>query len=178
MGKCAICSKKLNIFNTGFGNKLKNGEAICTDCLKGFDYDIVSNLNQYSPSELIEIKEVLRRNKEKVKLESQKKKEVEREGKAKEKKMVAEFKRTCNQCGKVWHVLASRENYLEREDTCNSCNQCSSALGTMGGNYVSWGTWTQTKRNEHAIKAEKTKLKQCPDCHSSDYSQMTIEYEK
>ena len=55
---------------------------------------------------------------------------------------------------------------------------CASAFGSAGGNSYSWGTWTQTKRNEHALNNEINRLKQCPNCMSSNYTEEPIVYEK
>jgi hypothetical protein len=101
---------------------------------------------------------------------------LERQNKS--KNSVVEYKRTCLQCGKVWHSLASREKYLEKEKKWNDCNMCASAFGSAGGNSHSLETWTQTKRNEHALNNEISKLKQCPNCMSSNYTEEQIVYEK
>lgn len=167
METCVICSKKLNAFNTGINNRLKSGERICIHCLKKLDSETAYNLKNLTADSV-------RSN-----YADQEQKHITPSQKdAPKKNVVVEYKRTCNQCGKVWHVLEEREKYLEREKKFNNCNMCASAFSTAGGNTNSWGTWTQTQRNEHALESEMNRLKQCPNCMSSDYTETRIEYEK
>jgi hypothetical protein len=167
METCAICNRKLTILNTGtFGNKLKTGERICLNCMKGMP----SNLSEFTLEDISKYA--------KERLENIQQERVKREQEEKLNNSIIEYKRTCKQCGKVWHSLASREKYLKKEKSCNDCNMCVSAFGSAGGNAYSWGTWTQAKRNEHALNNEISRLNQCPNCMSCNYTEEIIAHEK
>lgn len=88
------------------------------------------------------------------------------------KKHIKEYKRTCNECGKVWHSLASREKQIAGDVKLNACIQGSTACG---GNM---GAATQSKRNVESQKDLLDKLKKCPHCGSSNYKEEEIIYEK
>lgn len=165
--RCCICKEPLTLLNTGIKNRLKTGERICLCCYKKLDVDTAFNLRNLTV-ECVQSKL----------FDQEQKQPIPPQSITPKKSVVAEYKRTCNQCGKVWHVLAEREKYLEREKKYNNCNMCATAFGTAGGNSGSWGAWTQTQRNEHALESEMTRLKQCPNCGSSDYTETIIEYEK
>lgn len=173
--ECCLCHEKLTIFNTGIANRLKSGEKVCVNCVRKLDPDTFCNLKNLTLEYLFE------------KLSVQQQKSEQRQKQVllntadtgnKKRNVVIEYKRTCNQCGKVWHVLAEREKYLESEKRWNSCNMCASALASLSGDSNYNGTFTQTKRNEHALNEEINKLKQCPNCMSTNYSEEQIEYEK
>lgn len=165
--RCCICQEPLTIINSGIGNRIKTGERICLQCLKRLDYNTFDNLKQMTKDQVL--KSYYSHVQDRVRFS---------QSDTPKKNVVIEYKRTCNQCGKVWHVLAEREKYLEKEKRFNNCNMCATAIGTADGNVGSWMAWTQTKRNEHALENETTRLKQCPNCMSSDYTETKIEYEK
>ena len=165
--RCCICQEPLTILNSGIGNRLKTGEKICIHCIQKLDSDTIWDLKKLSKDDVLINYLKLEQNGQNFSKKKEPKKNV-----------VVEYKRTCNQCGKVWHVLAERENYLSREKKCNDCNMCASAIGTAEGTAGSWGVWTQTQRNEHALENEIYRLKQCPNCMSTDYTETKIEYEK
>lgn len=87
------------------------------------------------------------------------------------KNTVQEYKRTCNQCGKVWHSLVSRENQIKKDISTNNCLQGAFACSNVGAA-------TQAKRNVEAQQESINKLKQCPQCGSSDYNEKIITYAK
>lgn len=165
--ECCICKAPLTIFNTGINNRLKTGEHICLNCMKKLDGETLCNLKNLTVDSV-------RSNY----ANQEQRYSVSSLNNVPKKNVVVEYQRTCNQCGKVWHVLEEREKYLEREKKFNNCNMCASAFSTAGGNTNSWGAWTQTQRNEHALESEMNRLKQCPNCMSSDYTEARIEYEK
>ncbi len=88
------------------------------------------------------------------------------------KKHVKEFKRICNQCGKTWHSLESREKQIKNDVGCNACIQ---ALTACGGNT---GAAVQSKRNVESQQDLYDKLHKCPSCGSGDYKEEEIIYEK
>ncbi len=94
------------------------------------------------------------------------------------KNQVKEYKRKCKECGKVWHVLASREEKLQKDLKSNQCDQMTSACGMCGGNWMALQSSTQAKRNEHALTDEVTRLKHCPNCGSGNYEEKEVTYEK
>ena len=87
-------------------------------------------------------------------------------------KRVQEYKRKCNQCGKVWHSLVDREKQLEEGVKCDACIQTSTALS---GNL---GSATQSKRNVAAGQNSLESLRKCPKCGSQNYKEDIISYEK
>lgn len=96
----------------------------------------------------------------------------------KEEKIIKEYQRKCKECGKVWHVLASREEKLQKDLKSNRCDQMTSACGMCGGNWMALQSSTQAKRNEHALTDEVTRLKKCPNCGSGNYEEKEVTYEK
>lgn len=86
---------------------------------------------------------------------------------------VAEYKRTCNSCGKVWHSLAEREAKLNPhsnccdQDTLGECNTC----GTNSAQ-------AQYRRNIQSREDNLSILKQCPVCNSTNYTETILYYEK
>lgn len=94
------------------------------------------------------------------------------------KKHIKEYKRKCKQCGKVWHVLASREKKLQKDVKRNQCDQITSSCGMCGGRWGALGASTQSKRNEQALTDEVSRLKKCPKCGSGNYSEDVLIYKK
>ena len=91
---------------------------------------------------------------------------------AKENKpaLVQEYRRTCRQCGKVWHSLASREKQVQAQMKSNRCQaiaQCSNP-----------GASLQAKRNMEANLSEYARLHQCPQCQSQNYEETVITFER
>jgi heterodisulfide reductase subunit B len=82
---------------------------------------------------------------------------------------VAEIKRTCNQCGKVWHVLAGREKQLAKNMCLDSCGLC----GTCGSPHQA-----QYSHNFDSNHNELLETKKCPNCKSSNYEEEIIYYNK
>ena len=83
---------------------------------------------------------------------------------------VREYKRKCNQCKKVWHVLEDREKQLESNVRQNNCYQ-----GTFCCNP---NASLQAKRNVEAGQSDLDELRKCPKCGSSDYKEEVISYDK
>lgn len=86
------------------------------------------------------------------------------------KTQVREFKRICQQCKKVWHVLEEREKKIQSDKKFNSCQQSL--------NCCSSGAALQAKRNVEAGETELDKLRKCPNCGSSNYEEEVITYAK
>ena len=55
MKTCAICSKKLNIFNIRAGVRLKTGEQICLACSNRLDDETLDVINNMEKDELIRV---------------------------------------------------------------------------------------------------------------------------
>lgn len=83
---------------------------------------------------------------------------------------VQEYKRTCKQCGKVWHSLADRETKLETEKSSANCNMCLMA----GTGNASYDSSLQNQRNVQGLQSELSRLRQCPECLSSNYEETLI----
>lgn len=92
---------------------------------------------------------------------------------------VQEYKRTCRECGKVWHSLVSREIQLSnaaftgKMGAFGSNMQAASTCYMCGG-----GRAAQMDRNVAATESELDRLKSCPDCKSKNYSDEKVTYEK
>lgn len=82
---------------------------------------------------------------------------------------VAEYKRVCNECGKVWHSLARREFELATYMIGDYCGIC----GTCGSPHQA-----QYSRNFDANDSSLDQIKKCPQCGSNNYTQTVIYYEK
>lgn len=83
---------------------------------------------------------------------------------------VREYKRKCNECGKIWHSLVSREKQITKDVKSNAFSQCA-----FCGNP---GAQLQAKRNVEADESELERLKKCPNCGSRNYTEEVIIYEK
>jgi DNA-directed RNA polymerase subunit RPC12/RpoP len=82
---------------------------------------------------------------------------------------VAEYKRVCNECGKVWHSLADREKEITAGlfgDFCGLCGTCGSP------------NQAQYSHNFDANNSTLTQLRKCPKCGSGNYLETIIYYEK
>ncbi len=83
---------------------------------------------------------------------------------------VSEYKRTCNQCGKVWHSLTSREDEIKQGIRDNKdaqlCNMCDE------------NAEVRRKQNLNTFTTELDRLKTCPQCSSRDYSELIVYYDK
>jgi len=83
---------------------------------------------------------------------------------------VAEYKRVCNECNKVWHSLVERETKLSPHACC--CSQDSRESPFLAG------VTDQTRRNMQAKKDTLEELRKCPICGSNNYTETIIYYEK
>jgi len=88
---------------------------------------------------------------------------------------VAEYKRTCNECGKVWHSLVGREASLDPnnwlccdQDRIGECSTC----GEISGRSAQYG------RNIQSREDSLSQLRRCPDCHSNNFREEIIYYTK
>jgi hypothetical protein len=81
---------------------------------------------------------------------------------------VAEYKRVCNGCNKVWHSLVERETKLDTSKA-NCCNDQDMA------NECSFITNAQARRNIQSREDSLSELRKCPVCGSNNYTE-TIEY--
>lgn len=88
------------------------------------------------------------------------------------KRHVKEFKRKCNECGKVWHSLAEREKEIERSKSVAALNQMSNACSCRSGAAL------QAQRNVGASQDSLDKLRRCPECGSQNYTEDVLIYEK
>ena len=88
------------------------------------------------------------------------------------KKHIKEFKRKCNECGKVWHSLAEREKEIESAKGVAALGQMSNACLCCSGAAL------QAQRNVGASQDSLDKLRRCPECGSQNYSEDVFIYEK
>jgi tetratricopeptide (TPR) repeat protein len=87
---------------------------------------------------------------------------------------VQEYRRTCGNCGKVWHSLVQREKKIESgiqfDKTFCLCNTCS-------GGKSSDAVISQSKRNIDAQSSTLDDLRKCPNCGSINYNEEILSYE-
>lgn len=145
MAICFLCKKKVSSWDV-----YMNGDNdYCSDCWKN------------RKSEILKGKELEEECKKKHIEEEQKKIEEE-------KNTIREYKRKCNQCGKIWHSLVNREKEISRKSFWGSIVSVGTALtGELG-------TSTQSQRNVDAQTEQLDNLKRCPNCGSSDYTEKII----
>lgn len=87
-------------------------------------------------------------------------------------KHVKEFKRKCNECGKVWHSLSEREKKIESAKGVAALNQMSNACCCNSGAAL------QAQRNVGASEDSLDNLRRCPECGSQNYAEEVLIYEK
>lgn len=92
--------------------------------------------------------------------------------------IVQEYRRTCNQCGTVWHSLVKRESsfksYALTEGFAGACSPSNvMSCGMCGG-----AERSQSRKNIQDEKSEIERLQTCPKCRSKDYKEEIVEYEK
>ena len=102
------------------------------------------------------------------KAKAQEKAKVKKESQSK----VEEYKRKCNQCGKIWHSLVSDEKSLKSGTILDAL------VGIGTGLSGDLGASTQSRRNAQAQEEKATSLKRCPKCGSSDYTEEIITFKK
>ncbi len=82
--------------------------------------------------------------------------------------MAQEYRRTCGHCGKVWHSLVAREAEIEMVKQ-------QAAFDTIGRTALCCcADNSQNVRNMDAGSDALTKLRQCPECGSSNYSEQLV----
>lgn len=87
--------------------------------------------------------------------------------------MVSEYKRTCNQCGTVWHSLQTREDALKNEIT-NYNNRSGSSECCM----CAQNKPTKSTAEVKTCASELERLKICPKCNSGNIREEVLVYDK
>ncbi len=87
----------------------------------------------------------------------------------KQKRMVKEYERKCNKCGKIWHSLVSEEKGLQRQSLANAFV----GIGNLGS---SSGAFFSNKSLDIGNKLDN--LKKCQKCGSQNYSEKITKFEK
>ena len=83
---------------------------------------------------------------------------------------VKEYKRNCNECKKVWHSLADREEQIQKNIQFNAFQQSANCCRPSAG--------LQAKRNVEANQSDLDNIKKCPNCGSRNYSEKALIYGK
>lgn len=86
---------------------------------------------------------------------------------------VAEYKRACNECGKIWHSLVEREKMINPSGNCCDLDSLGE-FNTCGTNSAQ----AQYRRNIQSREDALSKLRKCPNCSSTNYTETVIYYEK
>lgn len=146
---CAVCEAKLTALNTSIpAQHLKTGEKICHNCHIALGRRNIS----------LTLEEAKQVRAEKLAADYRK------------ENIIQEYKRTCNSCGKIWHV-----NVKEYERTGGLLDTIVTIGGTMSGNA---SAVQQAKRNLDAQRVRKSDMNKCPECSSGNFEQEIVEYLK
>ena len=111
MGNCLGCNIKLGFWR---GYSTSDGEW-CKKCFPKRK-EILNKINE---------KKTEQKNKEKF-IEQEVKKEKE-----KKKRLVYEYERKCNKCGKIWHSLKKEEDSLKTGTKLNALAGLATAMGEI-----------------------------------------------
>ena len=77
---------------------------------------------------------------------------------------IQEYKRTCKECGKVWHSLVSREEMIQKQFGYKTSPCC---------------VETETDRKiSQACPPWLHEYRRCPNCQSYNYKEEIITFEK
>jgi len=87
------------------------------------------------------------------------------------KKHIKEYKRKCNECGKMWHSLVSRETEIQKQIRSSGLVGAGMACGSPS-------TSAQSIRTGQEQQNVLSKLRKCPKCGSANYKEEVIIYEK
>jgi hypothetical protein len=93
-----------------------------------------------------------------------------------EKEYVQEYRRTCRDCGKVWHSLEWREKKLGEQNTCYSC-ECNFCGTLFPRSSKDWDV-SQDNGQQETRESELERLRSCPSCHSKNYQEEILTYER
>jgi predicted nucleic-acid-binding Zn-ribbon protein len=81
-----------------------------------------------------------------------------------------EYKRTCKECGKIWHVSKEEIEELKQNKKQNSI---AGALTALTGNLAASA---QANRNKSSQKNRLKELNSCPNCNSQNYEEKKIQF--
>lgn len=88
-----------------------------------------------------------------------------------------EYKRTCKNCGKIWYSLVEREEKLNPDtpgqNCCNEDQDKTGECGTCGNN----GAQAQYRHNLQYRRDNLEKLRQCPNCLSTNFVEEIVKHE-
>ena len=97
----------------------------------------------------------------------------------KHENIIQEYRRTCKNCGKVWHSLVSRERELNLRATTSKLSEIGTRMQAASCCFMCGDRGAaQYGRNVDATKNEIERLKSCPNCLSKNYTEEIIPYEK
>jgi DNA-directed RNA polymerase subunit M/transcription elongation factor TFIIS len=83
-----------------------------------------------------------------------------------------EYKRTCNECGKTWHVSKEELEELKKSKNRNSLAGAATALsGQLAAS-------SQSIRNKEAQEEKLKKAEKCPECGSQNYKEATNRFKE
>ena len=143
MAICFACKNKVSWFNEYSYNDRKS---YCKKCWN-------KNEEKKEKQRLMEEEKLSKRNEE-------------------ERGFIEEYKRKCQECGKVWHSNIKIEKNLQASAGLNALSGISSLF--FGGSAAT----SQYIRNTNAQTSEITNLKKCPNCGSTHYTEQTTKFRK
>jgi hypothetical protein len=110
--------------------------------------------------------------------EEPKKEEIKEKVKIADSKILVEeieYKRTCKECGKVWHSLKKREEEIKKLQNAASYQ---SALSYCTCSPLMYGAAAQYDRNWASAQKDLDSLMSCPVCGSRNYEEKEIMFER
>jgi len=92
-----------------------------------------------------------------------------------EQETIKEYKRSCHECGKVWHSLVTREEAMLKNNNSEQCDSSLNECAMCGTNKNK----TTTIKDENIITTDELlRLKVCPECYCGNYDEEIIEHSK
>ena len=85
-----------------------------------------------------------------------------------------EYRRTCRNCGRLWHSLVAREKEVESKEIGEGLMQGATGMAGCGTCGLTLGAASQHSRNREMHHSELQRLRTCPQCGSANYDQQII----
>ena len=91
---------------------------------------------------------------------------------------MAEYRRTCQACGKMWHSLASREQEVQGKEKSEAFMQGTTGMAACGTCGMTLPAAAQHSRNKEVHTSELQRLRSCPECQSANYREEIVQHNR
>lgn len=158
-------AKANNIIDEMFEYKMKIQNMKLDEILSGYDSLRRNEFKQLSDRLGLEISKT-----QSERIESFEQERMNPNIKAETSVLVQEYKRVCNNCGKVWFSLKYREDWLANRATCWTCQSIFGYLngGTVEGHLAS--------RNSADSFDNLIGIRKCPECGSVNFKEELLSF--